>query len=277
MHVTRMLRASLVLVAGTIAAGGCEPGTGEPQGALEATSQAVTTTHWVPWPVPVCARSISHAGPITWAIECSTGPDGRILQWEGSGWEVMPGLGKKIVLSSGRATPWKIDSAGGVWKWNGSAWKPKFSCAVDVAVGDEDDAWIVECGTGAIRRWNGMAWQLYPGLARAISANIGSTSGNGAWVVGTDQAIYQFDGSGWAPRGGLANWRSIISTAFAEDVRTYPANYSASVVGTDGRIYRWGANGWELVMGPPSSLPIIALGGEGIAVDSSGAVFAAVQ
>ncbi len=96
-------------------------------------------------------------------------------------------------------------------------------------------------------------WEQMPGQARAITIGPKGT----AYVIGTDDLIYQWTGKQWDRIGEGTGTVSISASA---DDREAAAPESLFVVGADGRIRRYRAGAWETLPGKASA---VCLGTDG--------------
>lgn len=114
-----------------------------------------------------------------WVIGCAETSPGNhgIFRYTGSSWQGIAGEGKAIAVSP-EGTPWVVNAAGGVYRWNGASFAPleAASCAREIGVGAGDSAWVIGCndlGAGGygVYGWNGLAWQGVPGAATKIAVS----------------------------------------------------------------------------------------------------------
>jgi hypothetical protein len=225
--------------------------------------------HWIR--EPGCARAIADGYDTQWAIGCGTGADSGIYRRplaSGGGflnatgpWVQVPGWANKISAGwwQGGTDPWVVNSAGNIYRWNGSSWDLKPGCAVDIG-GGGDNVWVIGCGSPSIYQWDNdlQTWISLGGLATGITADL-----YGPHVIGLDGGVWDWTAAtGWTTRGG---WISAIS-----DSVYFP---EVAGVGGDNGIWVLGTAGWERRRDAPSSLPIVALADNFYAVDSSGAIY----
>jgi hypothetical protein len=130
---------------------------------------------------------------------------GQIHRYNGSGWTLMPGAAKDIGIGA-KGDVWVIGTDAvpggfGIYRWSGSAWTKTRGGAVRIDVDPHGYAWIVN-STGQISRGYigslGPDWSLMPGAAK----DIGIGGDGSVFVVGTDNGVYKWSGSGWVKRDG---------------------------------------------------------------------------
>ena len=92
-----------------------------------------------------------------------------------SSWQRLPGTATDIAVGSHGAV-WVVGtnpvSGGyGISHWNGSAWIASSGGAMCIAVGPNDDPWIVD-SFGKIYQWVGNGWRQYPSVRREILGSV---------------------------------------------------------------------------------------------------------
>lgn len=117
--------------------------------------------------------------------------------------------------------------------------------AIDIGVGANDDAWIVQSpadapNMGRVFRWNGSAWISVPGLTGA--SRIAVAPDGGAWVCDQSGAIFTHaasDSAAWISRPGCA-----VDVAVGSDGSVWgagcpqPSDGSASIL-------KWVSPAWQ--------------------------------
>ena len=116
--------------------------------------------------------------------------DGRIRKWYPlrSEWRPIEGSARRIALDSS-GQPWIITVQGNIQSFDGKAWKSMPGQALDIALGKDNVAMIVDA-TGQALRWNGIQqrWDVLPGV-KALKTLAVTTDGS-AWVVLQDGTIF---------------------------------------------------------------------------------------
>jgi len=182
--------------------------------------------------LPGCASSIAGS----WMVSCAGHyPGGApIYQWDGGQWSqsgftgVTPVVGPmgqfqgvsynwqgatNITTDAG-GVAWVVTEYGSVQKFNGPDFRDfgGYNCdggdpvcatswsASTLAVGANDDAWIIACdlwpGSNsdyAIRHWNGSCWEKTPGAADQVAVDYDGT----AWVINSLGDLYFFGGGAY--------------------------------------------------------------------------------
>jgi len=157
-----------------------------------------------------CVMDLATGGGVTWALGCQADARGdyQLFRTTGSSWQFMGnGAGKQIAVSP-EGTPWVIDHAGTVKKWNGASFVAVSigGCATSIGVGAKDNVWITGCSASADHSiyhlagnpWGRASWRLMPG-----AAIIAKVSENGVpWVVNSHGGIFRWEPSGWQQTPG---------------------------------------------------------------------------
>jgi hypothetical protein len=152
-----------------------------------------------------------------WAVTNRNAPNpGEFLSSSGGNWGAPAFFEAGVWMDVWASSPsaiWVAGWAGRLRYWNGSAWTPHTSCAVNAAwssiFGLGSDVYAVgtfDPGTGmpsaTIARWTGpanaacMIWQ--PATQPVTFLDIHGTSATNLFVVGTKGTIMRWDGSKWA-------------------------------------------------------------------------------
>lgn len=112
------------------------------------------------------------------------------------------------VSSDGR--PWLIAlNTYDVYRWNGSSFVKLTGCARDIAIGPNDDAWVIGCSEAdalhnrKIWRWN-PATQQFVHVPGMNATQIAVQSNASVWIsvnTQTGGVAHQRSGNGWVNRG----------------------------------------------------------------------------
>jgi hypothetical protein len=140
------------------------------------------------WRAGECAREVA-AGPneTVWAIGCNQQASGDfdVYRLNSAGHTTISDAFATAIAVSPEGRPWVVNAAGGVYRWNGSAFAPMprlrplarcFNGARAIAVGPNDQAFALGCAFTPqngyqIFSWNGSSWDLIPGLATGIAVD----------------------------------------------------------------------------------------------------------
>lgn len=111
---------------------------------------------------------------------------------------------------------------GNLFRWDGQNWQNIDGYGVRVAIGPNNEPWVVNSSNEIYRSVNGNFEKL-PGEAVDIAGG-----GNQVWIIGTDSAVYQWSGDRWDKVQGSSG----VSIAVDSDGAPW-------VVSADGRIFHW--------------------------------------
>jgi len=178
-----------------------------------------------------------------------------IYRWDPSAqnWPQVTGGAERISVDL-NGNPWVVNTAGQIYKWNGSAFVPFGGsfCAQSVASGTNDnETWATRCGDLAVFHWNGTSWHGDPFGALANKIALFSTPDPNCGdhlpvLIGTDTNIYFYKHTDCASGSftfSVENGQGLdITTDFA--------------VGFDGNVYRWDTNvpGWDFYIAGPFAM-----------------------
>jgi len=225
---------------------------------------------------PGCARSIANNSSGVWVIGCDAGNDGRIwflsiANLGTSAWVSEPGLAKQIAVGDDNI-PWVVNSAGAVFRWNGSSWDSEPGCLTSISVAGKAYATGIGCDAGSDKSiwfWSDShhRWTQLAGVAAQTSFT-GMTYGNiydrtAAGVVNE----FSFSTFNWVQQTWVPCASQIAFADFASPMMTDCTNNSVWFWGTtDGTNYRWlgGSSGPAIAIAVPvQSYPawMIAPGG----------------
>jgi hypothetical protein len=136
--------------------------------------------------------------------------DHEVLRHSPAGWELLPGRAREVAVGANGAA-WCLSAAdfapggGSIHIWNGRDWDHVDGAAVKIAVGPDEQPWIIN-SAGQIFRRSGQGWELLPGLAREIAIGVDGM----VWCLSaaTDSAgessIHFWNGSDWDHVPGAA-------------------------------------------------------------------------
>ena len=174
-----------------------------------------------------------------------------IHKGKGSGWQLLPGGGKATNLdvdgSNGRLIVTGTDT--GIYYYTSSGWKAYSGNgkAIDVCAFNSKP-FVLGLGnqifshgastTGTPKppttTQGNKGWIELPGGGRAKQLTI-DESNNRAWVIGTNNGIYYYDGSSWKEYPGAGR---------GYDISVY--KNTPYVIGLDNRLYRGTGSGWKV-------------------------------
>jgi hypothetical protein len=173
------------------------------------------TTGFSPVPAGGCVMDLGAGSGTTWALGCGDDANGDypLFQLSGAQWQFMAWSAGTHVAVSPEGTPWVIDHAGTVKKWNATTGSlvpvTTPGCATSIGVGARDNVWITGCGGWgdhyiyhlAGDPWGQASWRLMPGRGTNVKV-----SENGVpWVITSAGAIYRWEPSGWSQTSGCAS------------------------------------------------------------------------
>jgi hypothetical protein len=179
------------------------------QGTVDAVKVSVDTNGY-PWIVDSQGDVLQYNGA-SWttrmsggAADMGCGADGTVAvigidqsieTWTGSGWTQIPGSGTAIAVDRGGSL-WVVNSVGEVWQYAGSSWtKRKTSGAADVGCGADGTVAII--GTDqSIKTWAGSGWSSVSGLGVRIAVN----NNGDLWVVNASGEVWQRASASWTLR-----------------------------------------------------------------------------
>lgn len=201
-----------------------------------------------------------------WAIG-NTPTDGsfNIMKWNGSAWENIDGGGTRIAVDP-KGMPWVVNSAGQVWKRDGTRWVSMSSpgVATDIGIGADGAVWIVTrtstSGGFTIQYlikslapggFETLTWRNVEGGASRISV-----SPNGQpWIVNNSGQISERKNGRWESRPGAATDIGVGANGVVWAIG------NNAIGGGSFGVHRWDGNSrWDAVDG----------GGTQIAVDHFG-------
>jgi tectonin-like protein len=201
--------------------------------------------------------------------------DASLFRLNGQRWAPVDGYGVRVALEPD-GDPWVVNSSNEIWRMVNGTFEKQPGEAKDIGVGGDGSVWII--GTDSnIYRWNQNDWQKVPGNGVAISVDqLGAPwvvnaqhriyhwvknefvllngeakdigAGNNVWIIGTDNALWQLQGSDWKSLGGAG----VRVSAGAPN--------TAWVVNDAGEIYRWQNGAFEMVNGRAEDIAANATG-----------------
>jgi len=208
--------------------------------ALATPVQAQQQQQYLPWKqVPGAARDIG-IGPQPrgdiWVIGtiATVGGDYAIYRWnrKANNWDQMPGGGVRIDVGPGG--PMVVNSAGGLYVWNGAGWDDRGKNRIrDVGVGGDGSTWYL----GGDEHPGGFEIFKYGGPKVAGSGvRIDVDNKGNPWIVNKANDVYRFNGSAFVHVPGV---KAIDIGIDAESGTVY-------AVGVDGWPYKWTGSTWLL-------------------------------
>jgi len=142
-----------------------------------------------------------------WIVDSSD----KIFRWDGSRWIQVPGAAKDVGIGANGAV-WvvgtnKVAGGYGIYRWDNNNWTQLPGVGgVRIDVDPRGFAWVVNEARNVFRfetsgfSWYGSKEKWIPVPGAALDVGIGA---NGAvYVVGQDNGVYQWTGSGWTKRDG---------------------------------------------------------------------------
>jgi hypothetical protein len=203
--------------------------------------------------LPGAARDVGSGGGVHWSIGWETNGLGYpILRWSGSNWFPFPGSAVNIAVDN-RGNPWIVNSVNEIYKMGLNEWQRMPGYARDIGAGSNGAVWVIGSDSqGAdqgIYHWNGADWERIDGAAVRITVD---SDGN-PWVVNSEGNIYRRLNGAWQQLPGKAN-----------DIGA-GADGSVWVIGTNNEegghgIFKWNGSDWSKIAG----------GGVRIAIDNTG-------
>ena len=149
--------------------------------------------------LPGQANDIAIGGGRVWVIgndNVGTGGDHGVFQWNGSGWDKVPGGGTSIAVDA-NGLPWITNSVKDIYQFTSSNQFVKQSGqANDIAIGG-GKVWVIGndmVGAGAdhgVYQWNGSGWDKVPGGGTSIAVDANGLP----WITNSVKDIYQFTSS----------------------------------------------------------------------------------
>jgi hypothetical protein len=142
-----------------------------------------------------------------WVLS-SQGPGPDYTIWHNSGglngtWTNIPGAASRMAVAP-NGTLWVINSAGGIYAWNGSSWSTIAGGASDITVGSDNTVYVISnqpggpYGRGIYHYANG-TWTQLAGAAVRIAASLDTGTypngvvPGGVWVTNALESIYYFE------------------------------------------------------------------------------------
>ena len=123
-----------------------------------------------------------------------TNTDSKVYRRRGSNWQEMPGEARDIA-AGGDGSVWAVGENRSIYKWNDEAfaWNQFSGSNGEMMAATEDGtAWLVNAD-GNIYQRKGNNWQQLPGTAIDIA-----TGGGNVWIVGDNEAIFQWSESAYS-------------------------------------------------------------------------------
>ncbi|HEY7189869.1 MAG TPA: tectonin domain-containing protein [Vicinamibacterales bacterium] len=201
--------------------------------------------------------------------------DANIFRLNGQQWTRVAGWGIRIAVQS-NGDPWVVNSSNEIWRSVNGEFQKQPGEAKDIGVGGDGSVWIIGTDDN-VYRWNRNDWDRVEGRGVAISVDqqgapwvvndqnqifrlvnnqfvrqMGEAKDIGAganvWIIGTDNGVYQLQGTNWRPLGGSG----LRISAGAPN--------TAWVVNDGGQIFRWQNGMFEMMSGRAEDIAANATG-----------------
>ena len=149
-------------------------------------------SRWTPRPGLAREIAIGANGAIWCISSADSAPGGGSIHfWNGRDWDHVEGAATKIAVGPDDQ-PWIVNSAGQIFRRSGEGWELLPGLAQELALGCDGSAWCLSRGVLAdgghsIHRWNGADWDDVEGSAAKISVGHEGT----AFVVNSEQSIFR--------------------------------------------------------------------------------------
>ncbi|HKZ76029.1 MAG TPA: hypothetical protein VJ259_05140 [Actinomycetota bacterium] len=208
-----------------------------------------------------------------WAVgRSSSGAGDRPLveHWDGERWSVspvaVPGGGVLHGVAAVGRNVWAVGSSGIpgseqalILRWDGVTWTPEAipafpgpSALLAVRAVGPRDVWAIGSrgNRPLVLRFNGTRWRTVPIPARAPLVAIEPVAGGQAWALGS--AIYQWDGTTWAPVGAARHGGELhgVAAVSTEDVWAVGSSPGSEEGATRALVQRFDGTRWAIVPGP---------------------------
>ncbi|MBV8749606.1 MAG: hypothetical protein JO103_07815, partial [Candidatus Eremiobacteraeota bacterium] len=171
---------------------------------LRLPKSAIQPVGWTQ--LPGCATIVA-ASPdgSLWVLSCQgNGPDRSIWHYANGSWSNIPGAAMRLAVGPD-GTLWVVNSAGGIYAYNGTSWTGIAGGASDITVGADGSVYVISNQGGGIYgrgiwRYSG-AWSQLPGAAIRIAASwdtgsyAGAIAPGGFWVLNGIEQIYYYNPS----------------------------------------------------------------------------------
>ena len=167
---------------------------------------------------------------------------GLIYRYNGTSFQSIPGQARRVAVDP-NGNAWVINSGGLIYRYTGSGFVNVPGLASDVGIGANGTVWVTN-PTGLIYRCNGSSFQPIPGQASRIAVD---PNGN-AWVVNPAGLVYRYTGSSFVNVPGSA---SDIGVG---------ADGVVWITNAAGRIYRYNGVNFVQVAGMASQISVDPVG-----------------
>jgi len=186
------------------------------------------------------------------------GFDGTILQWAGTNWDTKSMAPEGAFYAIDIASPnlgWAVGELGYMWRWDGTAWRPRqyqrmdspIVSLYDVDVVSDSSAWAV--GT-IVLHWDGTNWFTPTNPINSVFTSISLASPKLGFMASADSRLLRWDGAKWTlennPSGKVLNRVRLLSDS------------EGWAVGNEGAIMHWNGSSW-LTQLSPTTQPIVDL------------------
>ncbi len=187
-------------------------------------------------PDDTCVDLGFDAGPLSCSGACSAG-FGTCARF---GWRTFPAPLEALAIAASSATNlWAVGQDGVVARSTGGAWTVVPTglpnALVAVSTTGPDDVWAIGLGVTAqdpdlVVRRDQSGFHVEPGVPAARYVDVYAAAPNAVFVATADAGVLRFDGSSWAPFGGL-------DTVPLDSIRGTGAT-DVWAVATDGTLHR---------------------------------------
>lgn len=141
-----------------------------------------STSAWIQLPGTATDIAIGGNGAI-FAIGTTQVTNGyNVIRWNGISWTEIPGGAGIHIAVDAKGTPWVVNKANAVYKYNGTTWDAVSGVnANDIGIGNDGSVFVTGSDANAsVYKLNGSAWQLITGLS-ATSITV-SPSGSAIYI-----------------------------------------------------------------------------------------------
>src|SRR6185503_6150867 len=153
-----------------------------------------------------CAGTTTGHGSVFVLSSDPAGPDKYFWEGDGQGnWCNVPGLASHIAVAP-NGTLYAVNSAGGIYSWNGSAWTGLAGGAAGVTAGTDGSLYVLSNanprGAESIWHFSGGTWTYVPGSGVQIAV-----TGAGLYVLTSQGYLYRgaSDGSSYVGLPGTVS------------------------------------------------------------------------
>jgi hypothetical protein len=175
-------------------------------GTVRVERAGVLGTRWAPLPDTATDIAAGANGAVWITGKKATAGGFEIRELRGAAWTTVPGAGARRI-AVGRKGPWVVNDRNRIQRREGSQWPTLPGTAHDIAVGPNEEAWIISTiptrGGFKVRWWDGDEWHTLPGATGGMRIAVGPLGT--PWIVDADKRILRHDGVRWVQLPGSAN------------------------------------------------------------------------